>query len=298
MPLPGGAAAKYGNRYEGKWTVYCLAQVMAESAHEIRLEDPGIEGEGCEFWLKKDATIEYHQVKRQHATPRAWTIGDLKHEGVLKTAYEKTRDEASRFIFVSTLSSSELAELVGAARDANSLEEFLKLFLSGKFKQDAWDSLITAWKPLVCKELNLDLKDKSSETPIFRIAYERLHRIECPPIGEPLLDELVDLMLGSLIRGASPDTLRSELAAYALEHVHATLDASTLWRWAEAKGYDRTDYAKDRTVLAAIEEQNKRYARMIEPIAGEIRLPREEARRAFEILTGDKAGVPPFLRTV
>lgn len=300
MPLPGGAAAKYGDRYEGKWTAYCLAQVMAESILEIRLEDPGIEGEGCEFWLKKKEhtrkgtlkyheITEYHQVKRQHATPRAWTMSELKKEGVLQTAYEKTRDTDSRFIFVSTLSSSELAELVGASRDANSLAEFRELFVSGKFKQDAWKALVKAWKPLVCEELNLDPGEDSSNESTARIAYERLQRIECHPISEVLLEKLVDSMLGSLVRGVSPDTFRAEFVAYALEHVHAALDVAALWQWAEEKGYGRTDYAKDATVLAALEQQNRRCAKMIEPIAGTITLPREEARRAFEILTGDEA---------
>jgi len=289
MPLLGPAAAKYGNRYEAKWTAYCLAQVMTESAHEIRLEDPGIEGEGCEFWLKRDETTEYHQVKRQHATPRAWTIGDLKKEGVLRTAYEKTRDADSRFVFVSALSASELTELTDAARRAESLAEFLELFVSGKFKQDAWKALLRTWKPMVCAELNLDPDEDSSDEIALRIAYERLQRIKPQSISEALLGKLVDSMLGSLVRGVSADTVRAELIAYALEHVHATLDAGALCQWAEDKGYGRTDYAKDTTVLAALDQQNRRCAKMIDPIAGTITLPREEARRAFEILTRDEA---------
>jgi hypothetical protein len=273
---------------------------MAETAHEIRLEPPGTEGEGCEFWLKKKEhtrkgaleyheITEYHQVKRQHATPRAWTMGDLKKEGVLRTAYEKTRDADSRFVFVSALSTSELMDLTDVSRRAKSLAEFLGLFVTGKFKQDAWKTLIRTWKPLVCEELNLDPNDGSSDGNAIHITYERLQRIYVRALDESSLTEMVDSMLGSLVRGVSPDTLRAELAAYAREHVHAALDAPTLWGWAEAKGYGRTDYAKDKTVLAAVEEQNKRYARMIEPIAGKITLPREEARRAFEILTGDEA---------
>ena len=163
MPLPGPASAKYGDRYEGKWTVYCLAQVIAEAAHEIRLEDPGPEGEGCEFWLKKaEGITEYHQVKRQHATPAAWTIGNLKSEGVLQTAYEKTNNEASRFVFVSTLGSSELAELVDAARRAQSLSEFLDAFVTAGLKKSAWRKLREAWGPLVSEELNRSLRVRAA----------------------------------------------------------------------------------------------------------------------------------------
>jgi len=49
MPLAGGAADKFGNRYEGRWTVWCMLDVMAERADSIRLEPPGPEGDGVEF---------------------------------------------------------------------------------------------------------------------------------------------------------------------------------------------------------------------------------------------------------
>ena len=54
MPLPGGAADKVGIRYESLWTVNCMIDVMDESADSIRLEPPGEEGDGIEFWLDKN----------------------------------------------------------------------------------------------------------------------------------------------------------------------------------------------------------------------------------------------------
>ena len=82
MPLPGGAAEKFGNRYEGRWTVACLLDVMDEKADSIRLEPPGPEGQGIEFWITKQGIREYHQVKRQH-TIGHWTLHTLAGEGVL-----------------------------------------------------------------------------------------------------------------------------------------------------------------------------------------------------------------------
>ena len=38
MPLPGGASEKFGNRYEGRWTVMCMLDVMDGEADSIRLE--------------------------------------------------------------------------------------------------------------------------------------------------------------------------------------------------------------------------------------------------------------------
>ncbi len=289
MPLSGGAAAKYGDRYEGKWTVRCLADLMAEAAIEMRLEDPGDEGKGCEFWLKRpDATIEYHQVKRQHATPRAWTIGDLNHEGVLANAYAKTSSGTSRFVFISMLGSSQLAELTDAAQRARSLSEFANDFMTSDFKKDAWRALLRYWVPLIHEELGLDPNDDYAKKLEEKCAYERLQRINCSTIDEAQLETLTDAMLKSLVFGVSPNTLRAELAGFVLEHVHAWLDPGALWKWVEGKGYGHRDYASDTTVTTAILDQNRRYDRTIRPIAGSISMQRSEAQHAFEILEGEE----------
>lgn len=56
MLLPGGAADKFGNRYEGLWTVACMLDVIDELSDSIRLEPPGPEGEGVEF--RSDVEME------------------------------------------------------------------------------------------------------------------------------------------------------------------------------------------------------------------------------------------------
>ena len=40
MPLAGGASDKFGNRYEGLWTVHCMLDVLEERAYSIRFEPP------------------------------------------------------------------------------------------------------------------------------------------------------------------------------------------------------------------------------------------------------------------
>lgn len=54
-----------------------MIEVMDERADRIRLEPPGEEGEGVEFWIAKGDSREYHQVKRQ----RVWSkvVGSEGH---------------------------------------------------------------------------------------------------------------------------------------------------------------------------------------------------------------------------
>ena len=286
MPLLGGSSNKYGNRYEEKWTVYCLAQVMAEEADTIRLEPPGEEGAGCEFWLKKDDVTEYHQVKRQHARPGAWSITKLAGNGVLKAAFERTNKANTRFVFVSAISAGSLAELEDAAKRAESFAEFHAKFLKGN-KKTAWQQLLREWRPLIVKGLSSsrDVTVEEQEAASERIAYERLQRIHARNIDEDSLSEWVDTKLRTLIRSDS-EQVRNDLVAFALENVHKTIFADSLETWLEDHGYRRVDYARDTSVLAAVDALNRRYAELITPIADNISIPREEAASAFKILTG------------
>lgn len=129
MPLPGGPTDKFGNRYEGRWTVACMVDILDEHTDAIRLEPPGSEREGVEFWLKKGSIREYHQVKRQYGAEGRWTLAALADKGILSHFWEKLRDPIAQCVFVSTHAAFQLEELVDRARRAASWGEFRQAFL-------------------------------------------------------------------------------------------------------------------------------------------------------------------------
>ena len=53
MVLPGGSADKFGNLYEGRWTVRYLLDVMDEKYDSIRPEEPGAKGKGIRILGEK-----------------------------------------------------------------------------------------------------------------------------------------------------------------------------------------------------------------------------------------------------
>ena len=287
MPLSGPSSDKYGNRFEVKWTVYCLAQVMAEEADVIRLEPPGIEGAGCEFRLEKGDITEYHQVKRQHATSRSWSIADLAREGVLKAILEKTKSLDSEFVFVSANSANSMMELTDAARKAKSFREFKSEFLTGQYKRKAWEDLLRKWQSSILQELlsSHEVSPEECETAVEQAAYKRLQRTRVENASEGVLDQLVNTKLHTLVR-TNPEEVRDRLAALVFESVHEQLSTESLWMWAEEQGYERVDYSKDSSVLAAVDSLNQRYESMIDPIADSISIPRMEAQDVLDILTG------------
>lgn len=96
MPLAGGAADKFGNRCEGRWTALAMADILDERADSIRLEPPGEEGAGAEFWLRRGVNSEYHQVKRQHGAEGRWTIASLGEKGTLRHFFDKLNDYSAQ----------------------------------------------------------------------------------------------------------------------------------------------------------------------------------------------------------
>lgn len=60
-----------------------MARVLRGQCDSIRLEPPGQEGQGIEFWLRRGDAREYHQVKRQGSRRGHWTLRELGGAGVL-----------------------------------------------------------------------------------------------------------------------------------------------------------------------------------------------------------------------
>jgi hypothetical protein len=118
--LPGDPTDKTGNRYEGWWTLGRVAEVMHGETASIRLEPPGPEGEGVEFWLRHAGTVRYEQVKIQHGAEGRWSLGDLNSRGVLRSFAGKLQDPQVRCVFASSDSAPQLEELTERARGAAS----------------------------------------------------------------------------------------------------------------------------------------------------------------------------------
>lgn len=278
MPLAGGATDKIGNRYEGRWTVYCMIDVMDEKADSIRLEPPGQEGEGVEFWLKIGDKREYHQVKRQKSGRGCWTISSLQAQQVqvLSDFWKHLRNADATCVFVSTQDADELAQLAERAREAASWEEFKKEFLnknlSGKFS-----TLCQKWNN--CSEKN---------------AYESLKRIRVKTVGEEFLLDVIENRLAALVEG-DPKTIRLELAEFALEKIHQELTVHDIWHYLlEERKYRRRQWNKDPHVLTAVTEANKRYISLLRD-AQQLNkvIPRNETQTFLQKLetTESKPGV-------
>ena len=285
MPLPGGAADKLGNRYELLWTVRCMAEVLAGKADTIRTRASGRRRTGVEFVLTKDGRSEYHQVKGQQAGKGRWSIADLS--GVLTNFQIHLEGEPNAIcVFVSKEAASGLSELADRARSSASAEEFEIEFLTSVSTQRDFAYLGRLW-------------DRCG-----RSAWELLRRIEVRTLDDRSIETFVASILPTLVQG-NPSIVVAALMRHALDMVHQTLDANTLWVHLCQLGHPPTDWGRDNNVTLAVRASTDRYlanefsplSRIsraeTEQVVGAFTDPHAPARIAF--LTGDagtgKSGV-------
>ncbi|WP_335980560.1 hypothetical protein [Streptomyces sp. CA2R106] len=101
-PRPGGETDKFGNRYEGAWTIRHALYVLLGRGTSICLEPSGPVGEGVEFVYRHAGETEVHQVKRQDRNANGWNVASLRAKGIWD--HLRSHVTAGRtFCFVSAL---------------------------------------------------------------------------------------------------------------------------------------------------------------------------------------------------
>lgn len=216
LPLPGGAADKAGNRFERRWTVLALLDMLDGKADSLRIEVPGKDGSGTEFRVTSDGFPVWHQVKRQRAQG-PWTIASLAKEGVLAPWWAKIK-AGGRCVFVSTTGAGELSELAERARDAASWTEFDKVFLDSAAQRERFERLRRSWS-----------------SPADDEVYIALNKVEVHTIDEPALRDLVEARLGRLVQ-RSASTAAAILEQLVEDSTHRLLTAPAVWNRLAAHG--------------------------------------------------------------
>jgi hypothetical protein len=268
MPLTGGATDKFGNRYEGLWTVRCLLEILDERADAIRLEPPGDEGDGAEFWFDKNGIREYHQVKRQIGAEGRWQLKPLKDKNVLHNFWKILQADPNNIcVFISGHSAYQLEEIADRVRRSSCLDEFKINFLKAEDQKKSFELLLgkSYWN---CSEEN---------------AYFALKRTYTRTVDEYSLRQSNESHAFSLVEG-NPATVVDVLAEYALQMVHHTLTAHEIWHHLETKhNLKRRQWHNDPHILAAIQNANESYLSPLQSltIADKV-IPREEANTVLQ----------------
>lgn len=205
MPLPGGPAAKLGDRYEDWWTVRQLIRLLNHEIMSLRIEVPLLDA--AEFVVTCETHIEYHQSKRSNSVGK-WTLRELRSDVLSSSKIQKLLSEPqARFVFVSGSDAPELRELSERARLTQSIEEFTKVLSQDQIR--SLQLLASEWKGWDSENV-----------------YNALRRVEVRTVDEASLKDQVEARVALLYEEPilALDALRSTVA----DCIHKTLDNSTL----------------------------------------------------------------------
>lgn len=262
MSLPGGAADKVGNRYERRWSVYSLLDVLTGRAASIRIEVPGPTGHGFEFRVTDRDGARWVQVK--HGGPK-WTLQQFSRDGILDDFLTKLQD-GDRCTFVATGHASDLDALSRRAREAESWSEYDTVFLASAEHRKNFKYLEKQWQ---VNGENL---------------YNALQRVHVHTIDEESLRRWVQDRIEALFDGDSK-TIADVLAQLADESLHQELTAIDIRARLESRHLPPLDLSNYADSAGLLEEQSDSYLAQDErtQILGRA-LPRAEASQIIQQL--------------
>lgn len=141
--IPGGIAAKLGDRYEAKWLVRIAMEVLAGKADWLLFEGVESAFRGFEFAVGRREITEWHQTKIN--SPQGnWTINALKKEGILKAFSDRlAANEHAHCFFVSQDNAKDFRTLTEKAQLANSFEEYWNIL--SKDQEEHFRQLREEW---------------------------------------------------------------------------------------------------------------------------------------------------------
>ncbi|WP_078876814.1 tetratricopeptide repeat protein [Streptomyces sp. 150FB] len=217
-PRPGGETDKFGNRYEGAWTIRHALYVLSGNGDWLTVEPNGTLGEGTEFAYRHLDRTEVHQVKRQNRNANGWNVASLEAKGIWR--HLRTHAEAGHdFHFVSMVPARTLQELVDRARRSDDFPSFVRDWLTDELRVP-FDELAapriygepeTAWRML--RALWVEWPD---ERDVVAVNAALAEQVLAGASGRLAALALGDLLLNSLGTRLDAAALTARLPQYGL----------------------------------------------------------------------------------
>src|SRR6266536_3721638 len=268
-PRPGGEADKFGNRYEGRWTVRHLLYVLLGRVDSITVEEAGETGEGAEFVVRHGNGVdEAHQVKRQLGNANEWSVQALNAVGVLRRAREHVT-AGREYHFVSLVPARRLDELTDRARRSPTAQSFL-------------DQMLT-------KELLPDFNYLTGEAVFGSVetAWQTLRGMHIRWPDERDLRDVNSAFAGLLLEGAAPPLASVGLGDLVGGKLNVRLDATTIERFLEHYGLRRAQLLGSPTLIREVRSARERWKdsvarKLLQPV-----IARREATDIWSRLQGN-----------
>lgn len=249
----GGRADKNGNRFEIRWVVYQLLQILEEKIEYVILEALGEDERGTDVWVgNKGGTKEGQQCKGRNGSKEYWDYGSVNAKGIFTNwKYHLDRDRLSTVSLVSPLAFTYLEDLIERAKTTgNNSNDFYR------------GQILTSSKEFInffnnfCVAMSLNKEDKVDL--IKCISY--LNRITYRQIPDNSLKKIILDKISYLLVG-DEEEIYNLFISWVVEGdiLGEEVSYSTIYSFLENKKIQLRNLTLDKRILPRINELNVEY---------------------------------------
>ncbi|MNW40958.1 hypothetical protein D3C74_180840 [compost metagenome] len=291
MPYPsGGRGDKLGNRFEFRWAVYQILQVLDEKIDYFILEALGDDEQGVDIWIgRKDGIREGQQCKGRSGSKEYWEFGTANSKGIFKNwKFHLDRDITNTVSLVSPLVFTLLEDTIDGAMKTNDIpKDFYnnQILTASKEVRDFFRNF--------CKAM--DLNPEQDNDLIKCISY--LKRITYRQFPDKELKEIIISKISLLFIG-NEEEIYDTLVSWIVEGNiwGSKISQFVLYKLFNEKGIKLKQLANDSRLLPRIEELNREFSSAFIPFNDELidrtefLLCRNEINLGNSLLIHGKAG--------
>jgi ATPase family associated with various cellular activities (AAA). len=278
----GGRADKFGNRYEDKWVILKLLDLIEEKIEGIVLEAIGDDEIGVDIWVnEKDGCRIAYQCKGRNASKEYWDVSSLRASGIIaKSKRQLDRNPKHKFSLVSAVNCSMLIDLTTRARNSNDIsEDFLKFQIEGSSKE--FKEFFFSY----CTALGLDFNKSTELVSIFdylsRTFFNFFSDTEIEK--QKIFDRIKFLFIGDEM------IIYNHLQSFIEEDILGkTINNSQVLSYLISKNVEFRDLNNDKRILPRIRTLNKEYKKTFVSISDKL-FERSEFNKCIEEIENEKS---------
>ena len=276
----GGRADKLGNRYEGRYFIYTLLQVLNEKILSTKIEPLGDDEIGTDIViLNKNNIKEFQQCKGRNISNLAWSVSNLKLRNILQNfKFQLERDNTCYVALISPLHSN-LDDLLNRVKSNSGIfEEFYNYQIKDKSIENDFT--------LYCETMNLNYKNELDQIKIIDFL-KRTKIIQQPDSNmESFLKSSIDL----LFINNSEEVYSIFLKLLDGDIFGKEIDYTFLTNYLDENNIRLRNLASDKRIQPRIDELNKQFKSGFNPIDNKL-LIRKELDNCKSVLKNSNSAI-------
>lgn len=274
----GGRADKLGNRYELRWAIYQILNILNEKIDYVILEPIGQDEEGIDLWTcNKDGIKEGQQCKARNGSKDHWTYSAVKAKGIFeKWKSQLDRGEVHTVALVTPLNFTILEDLTQRAKTTNdNPKDFYEyqICTAGEDMQKFFRNF--------CEVMNIDPENEIDLVEC--ISYlKRISIHQCP---DSCLKELLLLPTMNRFFIGNAEEIYGKFVSWVVdgELYGKKIDQHVLYAFLDAKNILLRDLTNDERIMPRLEELNREYRESFIPLKDGL-ITRKEFSKCREVI--------------